>query len=242
MKKTLITLGFLAVGGYASAQCNISNATGAWSAVQNPNSNLDVTATAAQGGTSCGLAVTTSVQATGADKHWVQDDSPNTEQRYRAAFCLDPNGINLPTSGTYRRLKLHMAQCGSGAGCQNFDIVQFKLENTGSGYSLKSFVRDSNTATGGNKLKFDVPVADAPNRVEYDLDMTNGTLKVWVDATAETDTPVINLSGLDLAAWAGVNQARLGFMDKGNNVTPGQEYYIDEFESRRQTFIGGTCN
>lgn len=227
----------------ANAQCDVANLS-AWSSIKNPAGNLDVTAGSAMGGSTCGLEVTTSVQNTGADKHHVQDDSPATEQRYRAAFCLDPNNIALPTSGTYRRLKFHMAQCGGTAGCANFDIVQMKLQNLTAGdYSLKTFVRDLNTATAGNKLKFDIDIDDAaPSRVEYDLDLANGTFRVWVNATAESDTPVVDVSGLDLADWEGVNQARLGFMDKGINVTPSQTYSIDDFESRRQTFIGGTCN
>lgn len=243
MKKTLISVVFLCLSGLAQSQCAINNATSSWSLVKNPNSKIDVVSAAAMGGTSCGLQVTTSVQNSGAEKHYVQDSSPSGEQRYRAAFCVDPNSVNLPSSGTYRRLKLHMAQCGSGAGCSNYDIVQFKLQSDASGnYSLRSFVRDLNTNTGGYKKKFDVPLADAPNRVEYDLDIASGTFKLWVNATAETDAPIISFSGLNLSSWSGgVNQARLGFMDRGINVTTGQTYYLDEFESRRQTFIGGSC-
>jgi hypothetical protein len=236
-------LAFFTIPNIAFAQCANSNLS-AWDLVQNPAGNLNVTAAAAMGGTTCGLAVTTSVQNTGAQKHYVQDNSPASEQRYRAAFCIDPNGVTMPTSGTYRRLKLHMAQCGNGAGCQNYDILQMKLQNVTAGdYSLKTFVRDLNTATAGNKKKFTIDIPDSgPSRIEYDLDLANGTLKVWVNATAESDPPAFNFTGLDLSAWAGVNQARLGFMDKGINITPGQTYYLDEFESRRQTFIGGTCN
>lgn len=225
------------------AQCDDTNFA-AWDELKNPTNKISVTAGSAMGGSSCGMAVETSVQNAGADKHHVQDNSPATEQRYRAAFCIDPNDVVLPTTGTFRRLKLHMAQCGNAPECANFDIVQFKLQNLTAGdYSFKTFVRDSNTATGGNKLKFDVDIADTgPSRIEYDLDMTAGTFKVWVNATAETDTPVVSETGLDIAAWSGVNQARLGFMDKGINVVEGQTYFLDEFESRRQTFIGGTCN
>lgn len=241
MKKIFISIAFLGLSNLAMSQCNISNATSAWSLVQNPNSMIDVVSAAAMGGTSCGLQVTTSVQNSGSEKHYVQDDSPSAEQHYRAAFCIDPNSISLPSSGAYRKIKTHMAQCGNGTGCANYDIVQFKLQSDANGnYSLKSFVRDTNSV--GNKNKFDVPLTDGPNRVEYDLDIASGTFKLWVDATAETNTPVIDLSGLDLSSWSGgVNQARLGFMDKGINITTGQTFYLDEFESRRQTFIGGTC-
>ncbi len=239
LKKTLIAVSATLFGtaALAGGTCDVSNLS-AWTTSQNPASKLNVTAPAAMGGTACGLEVETIAQANNAAKHFVQDSSPNFETRYRAAFCVDLNGLTLPDSGSNRRIKLHMAQC---SGCANTDVVQYKIQNNGGQYQLNTFVRDSNVGNTLNKSTIDIP-NNAPVRVEYDLDLTAGTYKVWVDAASEGDTPVVNLSGLDTAAWPNITRARLGSMDKSFQVTAGQTFYVDEFESRRQTFIGGTCN
>ena len=72
-------------------------------------------------------------------------------------------------------------------------------------------------------------------------------MKVWVNATSESDTPIYEVSGLDIAnvdsPWnGGVRKSRLGMIERFSNTTAGQTYFIDEAEWRRQTFIGGTCS
>ena len=219
----------------ANAQCDNTNLS-AWSVTSNPDTTINVTAGSAMGGTTCGLEVAVNTST----KNYVADQNPNSEQRYRQALCVDPNSITMPTSGTDRRFKFHNAQCTVG-NCASTGIVQFKLENTPSGYSIKGYVKDLNS--NASKNKYDVPLTDGPNRVEYDVDLTNGTFKLWVNATAESDAPVVNLTGLDLSAWTGgVSEARFGQVNKPVNLTVGQTIFIDEAESRRQTFIGGTCN
>ena len=240
IKNVFLGLAALLCAPAVMAQCNVSNLS-AWTSVNNPAGKLDVTAAAAMGGTACGLEVTTTPQPGGQSaKHYVQDSSPVNETRYRGAFCLDINSLPMPTSGANRRIKIHNVQCSAaGGGCASTDIVQFKVEKTGSGYRFNMFVRDSNQSN--TKSKHFIPIPDAPVRVEYDLNLSAGTFKLWLDATSESDPAVLNLSGLNMAAWTGVDRARLGSQDKSANVPAGNKYYIDEFESRRQTFIGGTC-
>ncbi len=216
--------------------CDLANLS-AWTSNQNPAGKLDVTAGAAMNGTSCGLAVETIAQAAGSDKHFVQDSSPSGETRYRAAFSLDLNGMTLPSSGSNRRIKVQQAQC---SGCANTDVVQFKIQNNGGQYQLNTFVRDSNIGNTLNKSTVDISNTGCM-RVEYDVDLVAGTYKVWLDATSEGETPVVDKSGLDMAAWPQITRARLGSMDKSNQVPVAQVFYVDEFESRRQTFIGGSC-
>jgi hypothetical protein len=212
------------------AQCTNTNLS-AWSNFQD-NGAVNVTAAAAMDATACGLSI--AVKHT--QKSFVADTNPAGELRYRAAMYVDPNGISLPSTGQDRRLKFHNAQCVD-AGCTSTGIVQFKLENDGVQHSIKGFVKDINSAA--DKNKFDVPLADGPNRVEYDLDINAGTFKLWVGATSESDTPVVDLSGLDLSGWSnGVGEARIGSVNNPVNVTADQVIYVDEFESRRQTFIG----
>lgn len=239
LTKTILGLGLTLVGSMAMAQCDNSNLS-AWTSSQSPAGKMNVTAAAAMGGTSCGLDMEVVTQNGGqSTKHFVQDSSPNGETRYRAAFCVDPNSVNMATSGPNRRLKIHQAQCG-GAGCDSSDIVQFKLMNNGSTYQLEVWVRDKNIPSWRNTNL--INISDAPTRVEYDLDLTNSTFKVWTNATSESDPKDVDLSGLDISGWPKVSRARLGSMDKSSNAGTGDHFYLDEFESRRQTFIGGTCN
>lgn len=244
LTKTILGLGLTLVGSVAMAQCDNSNLS-AWSHSQSPDGKMNVTAGAAMGGTSCGLDLEVLIQNGGqASRHFVQDSSPSAETRYRAAFCLDPNSLPMATSGPNRRVKIHQAQC-SGGGCANSDIVQFKLESVSAGqYRLDMFVReDKGLNAAGNKSRHFIDIPDAPTRIEYDVDLTAGTFKLWVNATAESDPRELELTGLDTATnWPNITRARLGSMDKSNNAGVGSSFYLDEFESRRQTFIGGTCN
>ncbi len=105
------------------------------------------------------------------------------------------------------------------------------------------YVRDLNTNNTRNTHT--VPIGNEPTRVEYDLDLANNSFRLWINATDQNDTPVVSLNsvddGLDLSGWSKIDRARLGTMDKSTNVEAGDLFYIDEFESRRQSFIGGTC-
>jgi len=244
MKKILV-LGMLLGSSAVWSQCADSNLS-AWS---NGTDNLNggeiaVTADAAMNSApnSCGLSIT---YLSSSGKGYAADTTPSSEQRYRAAMCIDPNSIVLPADGVGAKVKMHNAQCKNAnpALCAGVGVVQFKLQsNNGVDYKIRGFVRDSNLGSTTNK--FDVPLTDGPHRVEYDVDLTAGTFKLWVDATSESDTPVVNLSGLDMAAWAGIDEARVGSLSNPANVTPGADkvIYVDEFESRRSSFIGGTCN
>jgi len=236
----------------AGGTCNVTNAESAWSVVQNPTGKLDVTEAAAHDGTDCGLQLAIEEQQGGAARHWVEDDSPNSELRYRASFCFNPNNIQLPSTGPERRLKFHIASCGLPSGpdaCFGFDNLMMKFDNTNADmlnpdYRVIGYVRDDNQGGANKRNVFNFPVPNAPFRLEYDLmfgDNNTGYLKVWIDADDENDTPVLNLTGLSLPAakFKGINLARLGQMGVHESIAAGQTYYFDEFESRRQTFIGG---
>lgn len=230
MKKILISTLLTLAATVTFAQCDNLNLA-AWSNFQD-NGDFNVTAAAAMNGTVCGSEI--SVNHT--TKSFVADQNATNELSYRAAMYVDPNSMSIPTSGINRRLKFHNAQCTVGT-CPNVGLVQFKLENTAGGYSIKGYVRDANS--GGTLNKYDVPLADGPNRVEYFVDMTAGTFKLWVDATSEGDSPVVDLSGLDMSAWSGgISEARIGNVNNPDNIAEGETMYVDEFESRRQTFIG----
>lgn len=244
--KTLLALGAMFAASSVYAQCDISNLS-AWSSNQNTTNKLDVTPAAAMAGTTCGLEIEVQPQPTAGDRVYVQDSSPAAETRYRQAFCLDPNSVVFAQAAANKRLKIHIAQC-AGAGCANSDVVQFKLQNptsTPTGYELLVYVRDANT--GNTRNTEVIPISDGPNRIEYDLNLAADEFRLWVNATSESDTPVMSKGFpgddvVDFSPWSKINRARFGSMDKSNNVQAGDTFYIDEAESRRQTFIGGSCN
>jgi len=242
VNKIIVATAATLFGSAALAQCDNTNGD-AWGQYNNPDSKMNITAGAAMGGTDCGLDNEISNQNGGQSvRHYTQDGSPNQETRYRAAFCLDPNSLPMATTGSNRRVKIQQAQCTT---CENSDVVQIKFESVvPSEYRLDLFVRqDNNGSPAQNKSRHFVDIPDAPTRIEYDVDLTAGTFKLWVNATSESDTPAVDLTGLDTSVkWPYITRARLGNMDKSNNAGIGSSFYLDEFESRRQTFIGGTCN
>ncbi|VAW49259.1 hypothetical protein MNBD_GAMMA03-13 [hydrothermal vent metagenome] len=246
MKKITTVMSLLTVASFgAIAQCDNTNLS-AWSGTTiNDAGALIVTAQSAMNSTVCGMEV---AAKTDRNKNFVQDLSPSAEQRFRARFFIDPQGIALPTSGFNRKVKVHMAQCtAAGLPCRFNGIVQIKLAATvNEGYVLDSFVVDKNGGDGTKRFRVDIPDTGATS-IEYDVDLTAGTFKLWVNATSEAD-PVANNAaggepidyvGLDMSDWAGgVNRARLGFMNSPANVPVDTPIYVDEYESRRQTFIG----
>ncbi len=245
MKKIFLIVAMFASFQVFSQVCDDTNLS-AWSGTIEPDAGaLTVTAGSAMGGTACGLEVAAKADR---NKNFVQDLNPTDEQSYRAAFYIDPNGIALPTSGFNRKVKVHMSQCIAGRPpCLFNGIVQIKLAATaGEGYVLDNFVVDGAVGDGKKRFRVDIPDTGA-TRIEYMVNLTTGDFKFWVNATSESD-PVANnvvdgqpidYSGLDMSSHSGgVNRARLGFMNSPANVPVDSPVYLDEFESRRQTFIG----
>jgi|SRR5690554_1943253 len=267
MKKVKILSGlvFLVTSSVTFAQCDLSNATGAWDIVNQAVSendatpSLDVTAAAAMASTSCGLEVTTIVSNSGAtgadsDKPYVLDDSPNGETRFRAAFYIDANNLDLPAAGTqFRKAKFHVAQCASGE-CEGGNVTVWRVVNRAAAgdpvdVGIEFWVRDDNlpdVSGWDGRIKkrqfaFDIPDS-GPQRIEYDLNIAGGSMRVWLNAPDEATNEItlpVEFSNLDLTPWAaGIKRARLGFIERRSGITEGQSFYLDEYESRRQTFIG----
>jgi len=262
MKKIFTAVGFFALmsSGVAFAQCSVANLS-AWSVVNNApvsengfGSSLDVTAAAAMAGTACGLDVKTIVSNSGptggdSDKPYVIDDSPAGESRFRAAFCVNANNITIPGTGSFRKAKFHVAQCAAGT-CEGGNVTVWRLVNLDTSgatnnIGIEFWVRDDNLPGTNPRLKkrkfsFDIP-DNTPTRIEYDLNIANGSIDVWLDGSP-VSLPA-EFSNLALTPWqAGIQRARLGFIERRSSIPENQHYYLDEYESRRQTFIGGTCN
>ena len=157
---------------------------------------------------------------------YVTDDTPNAEPRYRARFYFDPNSIamvraTLTTFSMATRAPLPSC-CGSNS-ASIVPITSFGLERLttlGAGAtapgSLSAMRRTLSRSTG------QAATAAGAN---------NGSLALWIDGTlratlAGVDNDTRRIDRVSLGPVAGI--------DTGTRGT----YYLDAFESRKQTYIG----
>lgn len=234
-------VGFAAAGS-AMAQCPAS-LTPPWTAV----SALSGTATSQTGGydtTACRLRTALNQNASAAAKAFVLDGTPASELRYRAQFIVDASGITL-TAANRTAVVLNVLGAAAPAGGTN-NLVQMVLRGTGSAPGLRILAGDTNQASKYQQIDVLLPNPTGANRVEIDLTIgATATLRYWVTnaATVTTDAaPTGTLSALNNSGWTGVDQVFLGLATASTfwrqNFTNTNYVYFDQFDSRRQTFIG----
>jgi hypothetical protein len=187
--------------------------------------DLAVTGAAALDGTTRGLQAL--VDDTAA--LWVQDDSPRAETTYRARFYLDPNGFDPGETQNRFRTRVFLAFSES----PMRRVAALVLRRQSGSYGLMGRARlddDSQADTGF------FAISDGPHVVELEVRAAttpaanDGSLLLWIDGVG-----VAARTGLDNHLGL-VDLARLGAM----SVKPGAAgtLYLDEFVSRRWTYIG----
>lgn len=215
---------------FAGAACNTDAwdfvSTGTDTVVANDNNPLT-------GDCSLEVPVTTG-------KRYVQDEMDN-EANFRGTFQIDPNSIDIPTSGSDRKIKVHNVQCDGGCSAYNSaDWLQAKLRKNTDAYKLGIWAREAD----GTKRSITVDLVDGCNTIEYQLVAGNpGTFRLWVNNTDES-TPDFEVTDADFTDRY-TDQVRVGRMGQGANINAnatGESFYLDTFESRRQTFIGNSCS
>jgi hypothetical protein len=186
-----------------------------WSGNSNNGGNLSVTASAALAG-SYGLRA----NFTNTTNMFVRDDTPADETRYRARFYFHPNSITMATKDTITVLQ------GLDAGGQVVLAVQFYRSSTS--YQVRARAYDS-----GLVNFVSTPYVNISNAVHVlEVDWGNdGHLTFWVDGAQ-----LSNLTGINNSLYS-VETLRLGAPNMTIIGTSGS-FYIDAFESRRQTYIG----
>jgi len=192
-----------------------SGSFSAWSANSNNGGNLSVIPNAALAG-SYGMRAT----FTNTTTMFARDDSPNAEPRYRARFFFNPNSISM-ASGDYITLLQ-----GLDAGGQIVFAVQFNRSSTG--YQLRARAYDSTLATNVNTSY--VNISNAVHSVEVDWG-NDGHLTFWIDGVQQA-----SLTGINNSIYS-VDRIRLGAPYLSISATSGT-FYIDAFESRKQSYIG----
>jgi hypothetical protein len=157
---------------------------------------------------------------------FVTDMTPNTEPRYRARFYFDPNGISMAEGNA------HYLLLGLDVNATSFFQLDFRF--SGGSYQIRLRQKDDSAAQTSTTW---VTITDAPHFIEMEwwaataAGANNGGVNLWIDGaltgslgSLDNDTERIDM--VRLGAATGIDANTLG------------TYYIDAFESRRETLIG----
>jgi len=252
IKTLVLALAGLSAFGVAGSAFAVCDATGlaAWSApsVGGGDSAVSVV-TGGYDGSSCRMQVNLGDNGTAHGQ--VRDDTPNNETHYRAQFIFDP--VNLSGANGTNQAAIFLANA---PGFFKNRLALVKITYTGSGAGTKRIAIigacDNQPSLNQCQAPVDLPNQAGPNRIEIDLTVGGpgvGALRYWVNnasTTGLTDASgiAIPITGGNLG-WVGVNTIFMGMTSPslnfrnvaaGNNVD--KLVFFDQFDSRRQTFIG----
>jgi len=209
-------------------------------------------------GTSCKLSVAVSAGAQPNAKAFVSNTSgPVNEPRYRARFYLETTGLTGITLAN-RQAFIASAQAGAGLAPAGRGLSMVNVALIGGAPPSVSFlVADDDQPSGFSTVAVALPDNSGEYRIEFDLQkgtsaVNKGSFRCWVTtagAVTTDDTPTPTTSPTNTCApiavnnfgWGGVSRMNLGFANvsqqaRANLVS--QVLSLDEFDSRRQTFIG----
>jgi len=158
-------------------------------------------------------------QITNTTAMYARDDSPVAEARYRARFYFNPNSIAM-VSGDYTYPL-------EGRDAANNIVLRIQFKRSSIGYQLAARAYDSALANWVATPY--VNITNALHVVEVDWG-NDGHLAFWVDGV-----PQGSLTGINNAIY-NIDSVRLGATYV--TATVSGSYFIDAFESRRQTYIG----
>jgi hypothetical protein len=195
-----------------------------WPAGFTDEGDLAVTAAAALDATALGLQAF--VDDTAA--LYLEDSSPEREDRYRARFYFDPGDFDPGTAARHFSARIFLG-FGADTGRRLFAVV---LKWQDGEYSLMPSARFDGRGRFAGGFH---PITRGTHVIELDWKRSStagsdGWLLLWIDGVA-----VEQLTGLDNRDSA-LGFARLGAM--GLKAGASGTLYFDGFESRRETYIG----
>ena len=230
-----------AFAGSASAACVQGNLS-AWSATQ----ALGGTVTVVAGGLNTPPSecrINTALTAnSGGSAAAVRDDTPANEGRYRAQFLINVDAL----AGINGLQGVKLFTLTTAAPSQSIpDVLTLSLSGNAPGTNKILGISVVDTASAGLLYKKSSTASltglTGTIRVEVDyLKGASGYVKVWVNNTTEA-TPTTTITA-DTNAWGGVDTAVLGLTTANSGFRGAHLNKIvqfDQFDSRRQTFIGG---
>ncbi len=209
----LCTTGPIFADGFEG--CSLSS----WTAIRNVGS-MSATAGAALVG-NCGLQMAIDNNTA----TYLTDDSPYAEVRYRMRFYLDPNSLVMAQKNMFLLFYGHQGTSPA--------VLRVDLRRYNDNYQLRSgLLLDSTTW----KLTPYYTISDAPHSIEIEwqaataVGANNGSLGFWIDGVLKR-----TLTGIDNDTRR-IDRGRLGAfsVDTGTRGT----FYIDEFVSVRDTYVG----
>jgi hypothetical protein len=252
MKSLLLAVVGLAALGMASSafsQCPTDPAqpNGPWSSKATTQGTLAIH-TGGLAGTSCDLQVSLNQSSSLIAKASVTDTSPVDELRYRARFYIDTTEVGSGLLNILRSVEIFNASATNSPANLSGEEVSINLTGSSNAPAVVFTVADSSQGSGFRQVTVPLTVASGVNRIEFDLQGgASGSFNCWVSdaATVTTEgspTPACAMTGLNTTGWSGVTQASLGEFSANNGFrsffTASTHLYLDEFDSRRQTFIG----
>ena len=196
-----------------------SGGLSAWSSASTGAGDLSVTTSAALIGSNGMQAVINDITAM-----YTVDNTPNAEPHYRARFYFDPNSISMLDGNA------HYIFVGYDAN------AVFNIDFRFSGGSYQIRLRQQNDSLAATSTAW-VTISDAPHFIEMEwwaataAGANNGGVMLWIDGVQ-----VGSLNDLDNDTRR-IEQVRFGAVSQIDAGTLGA-YYLDAFESRRQTYIG----
>ncbi|MEO6104726.1 MAG: hypothetical protein ABIP44_13950 [Pseudoxanthomonas sp.] len=237
----VLGLAGLAFAGSASAACVAGNLS-AWSATQQAAGTVTVVAGGLNTPPSECKINTTLTGNSGSAGAYVRDDTPANEARYRAQFL-----INIDTlSGINGTQSVKVFGASTATPSQSIaELVTLTVFGNAAGTTKILGISTVDTAASANfyKQSSTVPLTGLTGTIRVEIDYVKGaagTLKVWVNNTVEA-SPNVTLTANN-NAWGGTDSVILGL----SGASPGYRaanlnkiVSFDQFDSRRQTFIGG---
>jgi hypothetical protein len=141
--------------------------------------DLSVTAAAGLGSTTLGLQALVDDTA----GIYVEDSTPQDENRYRARFYFDPNGFDPGETRSAFRTRIFIAFEES----PSRRLVAIVLKRQGGAYSVMGRTRldDNSQADTGF-----VPITDGPHVIEFDWRRSSGpsanygSFQLWIDGNS----------------------------------------------------------
>ncbi len=199
--------------------------------------------------TACKLQVSLNQSSPIFAKSSVTDTSPANEPRYRARFYLDTTEISGLTS-VLRSVKIFNASSTTSPANLSGEEVAIQLSGSTGAPTVIFTIADSTQGSGFRQIPVVLPIAAGANRIEFDIAQgSNASFSYWVNASSDITTAAgspplgpTTVTGINNTGWSGVKQVSMGEFAANNgfrnNYTALTHLYFDEFDSRRQTFIG----
>ncbi|MBP1702616.1 MAG: hypothetical protein H6Q38_1723, partial [Chloroflexi bacterium] len=193
----------------------------AWTGGVVNSARLTFTTSAGRNST-CGMGVTIASSAAA----YVNDPSPNVENRFRARYYFNPNTLKLSKNGL---LTIFNAYNTSGLA-----TITAQVRYTGNTYQLRlglltdakkwSYTGWSTISTAWHPIEFDWRASTAAGA-------NNGSLTFWLDGAQ-----VATVNAIDNDQQK-IDKIALGVISGMTSTTQGTSYY-DDYESGRLSYIG----